>query len=265
MGMGPSVKTINNRATPLANDFISYLQGMMTPSGPLQQGAIGGTTPSIGGMPGRTGGIPGGFGGGVGSAQQSATSGIQSAVDNFSGSIGSGGLDPGTQAMIDAIIASSDVATNRSAANQREMFGAAGSRFGTQLGGAEALLRSEAGMGRDLQIGEVLQTRQTSNEANLMNALAMLSQQGMQNIAPYLLAMEIGTAPAENVVSPGVGSQILSGLLSAGGSFLGGWGAGRGMPKGLPGTGIAPPPEGYPTGRDPKGAPPQGPTWFPGA
>jgi hypothetical protein len=242
---GPNVKTIDNAASPLAADFIRYLQGQLTPSGPLQQQATGPTTRTggtfdpLGRRPGgtfnpigRTGGVPvtgggtGGdfgpnFGGGIGSAGQSATSGIQSFVDFAQQGIRSGGVDPGTQALIDALMANSAVSTNRQAADQREVFGAAGSRFGTQVANSEALLRGEAERNVGQTIAGVLAQRQGQNEANLLQSLALLQQQGIQNIQPFLAALGIGIAPAENVVSPSIGSQLLTGGIDIASSFAG--------------------------------------------
>jgi hypothetical protein len=101
----------------------------------------------------------------------------------------------------------------------RESFGMAGSRFGSPLAQSEALLRAEAQRNFGALVSQALATRQAQNEANLMTALELLQRQGQINIAPFLTAMEIGIPRAESIVSPSIGQQILSGLLSAGGQF----------------------------------------------
>jgi hypothetical protein len=243
--MGPNVDTINNAATPLATDFIRYLQGQLdagafstgsTGQGPQQRGAIGPSQPTTGprripgnlvqnqaSLPGGGGGLPasGNFGSGIGQAGQAATSGIQSLVNASQQAVASGGMDPGTAALIEALTASSELATNRQAANLREAFGAAGSRFGSTLATGEARLRADAGVGLDQQIAQTLVGQQQSNVENLVRGLSLLQQQGQINILPFLQAMGLGIAPAENIVSPSVGSQLLAGGIDIASAFAG--------------------------------------------
>lgn len=235
MGFGPDIQATNNAATPLAADFVRYLQGQLSPTatnGPLQQGAMGVDRSRLGlggGMfggaarhflgrnQGGSGGIPatGDFGSGVGSAGQAATSGIQSFIQAAQQGVEAGGVDPGTQALIEAITARSGVVADRQAADLREAYGAAGNRFGTALARGEGQLRSDIALGADQIIAQTLANRQSQNEANLIQSLALLQQQGALNIQPFLTALGIGLPQAENVVSPGVGSQILSGVTNA--------------------------------------------------
>jgi hypothetical protein len=200
---GPSIKPTDNAATPLAKDFVSQLQGYLdanalgTGSGPLQQGA-----------------------------GKAITNFVNTGVNR----IATGGLDPGTKALIDALSANSAVSTGRQAGDLREAFGAAGTRFGGTLAMGEGLLRGEAQRGLQTDIGSILVQQQQSNDANLLAAIAEMSRQGGGNLQPFLAALGLGVPQAENVVSPGIGQQILSGLLSAGGQAAGAF-AGRGGGK----------------------------------
>jgi len=212
---GPDIDTINNQATPVAEDFVQHLQGLMD-AGSLGQG--------------------------VGPLQQGAGQAITNFVTSLEQGVAQGGIDPGTQALIDALGAESRVATNRQAADQREAFGAAGSRFGTTLANSEALLRAESARGLDATVGEILTRRQGQVENNLLNAIAQMSAQGSANLNPFLMLAQLGIAPAENVVSPGVGQQILSGGLNALGEFVG-----RGGSLPLPSPSPSPVPGPHPT------------------
>ncbi len=191
---GPDVDTINNQATPVAEDFVSVLQGMID-SGSLGQG--------------------------VGPLQRGAGDAITNFVTALERGTTAGGVDPGTSALINALSAESAVSTDRQAKNQREAFGAAGNRFGTSLANSEALLRAESQRGLDATVGQILTQRQRQVENNLLNAIAQMSNQGAQNLNPFLMLAQMGIAPAENVVSPGTGQQLLSGVLNAGAQFAG--------------------------------------------
>jgi hypothetical protein len=192
--MGPNVKPIGNAATPAATDFVSFLQGLMD---------------------------AGSLGTGVGPLQQGAGDAITNFVNTGVSRIASGGVDPGTDALIGALTERSAVSTNRQAGDLREAFGAAGNRFGSGLANAEALLRGEASGNLSTTIGDILTQRQGQNEQNVLQGIGLQAGIGQSSLAPFLALLAQGLPQAENVVSPGLGSQLLTGLLNAGAAFAG--------------------------------------------
>ena len=200
MGFGADVKQTQNAATPLAEDFVAQLQGF------LDANALGT---------------------GVGPLQQGSGKAITNFVNTGVERLASGGLDPGTQTLIDALGAESAVSTNRQAGNLREAFGAAGTRYGGTLAQGEGLLRGEAQRGLQTDVGNILVGQQQFNTSALLSAISEMSRQGSANLQPFLAALGIGLPQAENVVSPGIGSQILSGVTQGAAAWLG-------RPQGLP-------------------------------
>ena len=245
--MGPDIKTTNNAATPVANDFARYLQGLLSggqqTTGPLQSNrgsapqnqqsaARGRSTQGFGGRALNTGGGAGAstaaafapsadFGSGVGALSQGAGKAISDFVASRAAAANTGGVDPGTMALIAALTAENTAGTNRQAGDLREAFGASGARFGTSLAKGEGMLRAESQRGLDSTIGSILVNQQNANVANLLSGISQMSQQGESAILPYLALLQLGLPQAENVVSPGVGSQLLSGAAGGAAAYLG--------------------------------------------
>jgi hypothetical protein len=186
----PKVTPIQGTATPLTEDLVKSLQGE------LDANALGT---------------------GVGGLQRGAGTAIQQFVESGLKARTSGGLDPGTEALIGALTRSSQVATGRQAGDLREAFGAAGSRFGSSLAQGEGILRGEAQRGLDEVVGNILVGQEQFNTASLLQAIAEMSRQGSANIQPFLSVAGLGARPAENVVSPNPWLQIISGVIQAGG------------------------------------------------
>lgn len=194
--MGPDVQTIDNAATPVSGNFIQQLEGALNANS---------------------------LGAGIGDLGQGAEAAITRFVSTGLDRMASGsGVDQGTQQLADALTNRSNTNTNRQAADLREGFGATGTRFGSSLSDSEALLRGEAQQGLDIAIGELLTeaaNRETATMGLLLSAIQEMSRQSQSNLNPFLALTQIGQAPVENVVSPGLGDQLLAGGLQIGGSF----------------------------------------------
>lgn len=83
--------------------------------------------------------------------------------------------------------------TDRSAADLRESFGIAGSRFGTPLAFGESRLRTDAGQNLDATLAELFQQEQ----GRLLEAIGMLQSIGQQNIEPIMNMAQLGVLPEE--------------------------------------------------------------------
>lgn len=183
--MGPRIDKEERRsqATPLAEDVLAQLQGQLA---------------------------AGAFGSGVGPLQREAGTAIRQYLASlFSRQSGEG---------LEAFRARGEAATERSAAELREGFGAFGSRFGSQVQRGETDLRREA-----LLDQAALEEQQRNIIDQLIaGAIPQMFAQGQANIQPFLQLAAMGILPEEIIASPGVGQQLLGGALAAGGAFLGG-------------------------------------------
>jgi hypothetical protein len=195
---GPDIEQVDvsNAATPLSEDILAQLQGFLSQ----------------------------GLGTGVGPLQQGAGTAIQQFVTALQGS---GGRSEGLDRLITGLEAGSERRTNTAAANQREAFGIAGSRFGTPLATGEALLRSEAATGLDQTIGSLLETGRQFDTNALLQGIAQMFGQGQANVSQFTGILPIGVQNPETIVSPSLGGQIVSGVLQGGSNLL------------LPGAGSA--------------------------
>jgi hypothetical protein len=127
------------------------------------------------------------------------------------------GVTNQTSGLIDAVTQRSNVATDRGAAQIRESFGAQGNRLSTGLARTEGQFRNEAGF--DLsQIIAGINNQQAGRETQAAQFDASANNQILQILSGIA---GTGILPEELLVSPGIGSQILSGLLQTGASFAG--------------------------------------------
>jgi len=110
--------------------------------------------------------------------------------------------------------------TETQAANQREAFGIAGSRFGSPLATSEALLRSEAATGLDQTIGGLLEQGRQFDTNALLAGISQLFNQGQANVSTFTNILPLGVSPEETIVTPGLGSQIVGGVLQGGSNLL---------------------------------------------
>lgn len=185
---GPDIEQVDveSQATPLAEDILARLQGALA---------------------------QGGLGTGIGPLQKQAGTAIQQFVQALQGA---GGRSEGLDRLVTGLESGSVRRLEEQAVNQREAFGAAGSRFGSSLGTAEALLRSEAATGLDQTIGGLLEQGRQFDTNALMAGIAQMFGQGQANLAPFLGTLPLGVSPEETIVSPGFGAQVLGGVLQAG-------------------------------------------------
>lgn len=223
--MGDDTKAVERRsqATPLAEDYLAILQGQLAQGqlgmgvGPLQREA--GTA-----------------------ARQYLSSLQQRARPNTSAL-----LQDETPRLINAVQARNASGVNRAAQQQREAYGAAGARFGSEIGQAEGLLRSENQLGLDQIIAELLvgqsareqQAREFDVGAGFalddrtLAAISNLYNQGQGNLQPFQQAAQLGILPEEIIASPGLFSQLLDVGATAAAAYATG---GASLPFVNPGT-----------------------------
>ena len=225
MGMGPRVQTREQRsqATPLADDVLRMIRGQLA---------------------------SGRAGSGFSPLQQQAGTAIQQYI-NSGGinampvvrDIGPAGADFGR--MVSALETVQNRRVDEQAANLREQAGAAGTRYGTTLGAAEGAFRRDAqadfnvtleqlavaldearradetlGIQRDLSLGQLQQSAEQFNQQRMLEAITTMFGMGQQNMAPIFALAQMGILPEHLMVSPGVGSQILSGIMSGASAML---------------------------------------------
>lgn len=98
--------------------------------------------------------------------------------------------------------------TDRSAADLREGFSIAGSRFGTPMAMGEARLRSDAGQNLDATLSNLFQ----SEQGNLLSGIGMMNQIGMQGIMPFLQMAMQGIMPEQTMIQENPFMTLLGGL-----------------------------------------------------
>ena len=231
--MGPKTKRVQPRsqATPLAEDFLRKLQGQLSSDA---------------------------FGTGVGPLQREAGTAIQQYLRSLQTRTGSGDT-PQTAQLISALQAGSETRANRQAADLREAFGAAGTRFGSSLATGEARLRGDIVTGLDQTIGAIRVNQSQFDASQLMSAIAQLYGMGQGNIAPFLQLAQLGILPEEVLASPGFGQQLLTAGLNVGANYLSGKqgvdlpDTGGGMPGQTSNLPIFQPPQFYPLPGQPSG------------
>lgn len=196
--MGPQTKPVERRsqATPFAEEFLKQLMGELTQSkgaqttGPMQ----------------RTG---------VGSGPQQTFTSRLGGVDTASGV-----ADHSTQ-LIDALQSRSQATSQRNAAELREGFSLMGNRVGSSLARGEALQRSEEKLNLDQLIAQVL----TDQGARKTQASQFDAAQNAQITQMFAGLAGLGIIPEELIVSPGIGSQLLSAAANIGSAYVSGGGS----------------------------------------
>lgn len=192
--MGPDIQSVErtSQATPFANDFLRELLGTLNQSqgaqtvGPMQTGKIG-------------------------------SGGQQTLASRVGGVNTTGALTDNSSQLIKALQNTSNIRTNRDAAQIQEGFGAQGGRLSTGLAREEGLFRNEAGANLDQLIGSVMM-EQAAREQAARQFDVSANQQVLQLFANMAA---LGIIPSEVIASPGVGSQLLTGGLGAAGAALG--------------------------------------------
>lgn len=253
--MGPDIEKVDrsSQATPLAQDVLRELQGQID---------------------------EGGFGRGAGPLQRQAGTAIEQFLNTVQtrATGGGGGVNfsPTTVntagqladrlgQLTGALERGSERRTNRQAADLREAFGIAGSRFGTPLALGEARLRSDAASAldeiianaqfqqtgleqraREFDVGSNIQQQlalqdflfrnrglnlqdRAQQDQTQLAAISQMFNQGQANLDPFLRLAQLGIIPEDVIASPGIGSQLLSGGLQVAGMAAG-------SPKGFLGT-----------------------------
>lgn len=218
MSMGSSIQTVENRnlASPLSEDYIKVLQGQ------IDEGA---------------------FGTGVGPMQRSAGKSAQQYVRGLEERVGAGvntesKVQDYSSRLIDAERTLANRQTDREAANLREAFGAAGTRYGTTLLQGEGRFREDRAQGLDATIAQILTQQGDREQAArefditsgqnqmqmLLQGIASLFNMGEANTAEFSKFASQGIVNPDNIVTPGLGSQLLSGGLNFLSSYLSGGG-----------------------------------------
>jgi hypothetical protein len=210
MGFSPNVQTRQqgSQATPLANDLLSMIQGQ------LDQGS---------------------FGAGFGPLQQNAGTAIQQFMNSGGANIrdvGPAGAD--FEQMVKSLEAVQNRRVGQQASDLREQAGAAGTRYGSTLGTAEGRFRGAAQDDFNVQLGQLAmaldQARRqdtqmginrdvAQNQLNL-GAIGQMFGMGSQAINPAFQLASQGILPEHLLVSPGMGSQLLSGGMNFAGAMM---------------------------------------------
>lgn len=212
MSMGPKVKRVRQRsqATPLAEDLLARIQGQ------LDQGTFG---QGFGGLDSEAG---------TAIRQFMARGGANlPAIRDVSGP----GVNFGE--MIDALETVQNRNVNRNAADLREQFGAAGTRYGTTAQQGEGRFRAEAAQDWNVQLGQLAMALDNMRRADetlgvnrdvaaanfalqggnqeLQSIMQMFSM-GQANLAPLFQLAAMGILPDEIIAQPGAGAQIMAAL-----------------------------------------------------
>ena len=196
--MGPNVENVERRsqATPFAEDFLKELQGL------ISQGAGAQTV-----GPKQAGGV--GQGNAAGLAQRVGGSDTASGVADFS------------EQLIAAVEAKSKSNTAESAAGLREEQSLLGNRFGSSLMRGRARLESDANLNFEQLMAQIM----TDQGARETQAEQFDITSNLNALLPLFGIAQSGVLAPETVVSPGLGSQLLSAGAQTGAAFLTGGGS----------------------------------------
>lgn len=183
-----------SQATPLAGDVLGFLQGQ------IGQGGFGPLTP----------------------LQRQA----QNSLQNFIASNQPFDLGP--------LLAQLEQVQGRQvetgAANLREGFGVAGSRFGTPLAAGEAQFRTGAAGDFATTVSQLLQNQFNIGNEQLLQAIGLGGQLSTQNIAPFIQLAGMGILPEQISFEENpfvTGLKALGGAAAGAGSFATGIGLGK--------------------------------------
>ncbi len=250
--MGGSVREVQPRsqATGLSGDILNLLQGQLFGLTPEQQAELQRIDQAIlstqsaaerGGLIGQqgqealaqlqerrqaiiaegTGGEQ--FGRGVGPLQQEAGELLQQFIEG-----GAGQFD-----LSELFTQLEEIQTRRTdeqAADLREGFGAAGSRFGTPLAVGESRLRRDLETNFAATLGELSRQEFTNQQQRLLTAIAGLQSFGQQNVEPFFNFASQGIFPSQFAIEQNPFISLLQGLGGAAGG-AGGFAAGFGLGK----------------------------------
>ena len=182
---GPNIDHVEktSQATPFAEDILAFLQGQ------LSQGA---------------------FGTGVGPLQRGAGQSIDRLVAQLEGG-------EGVNNLLDAITSRNKTNLGESIASQKEGFGQEGSRFSSESAKGESDLRAKNQESLDVTTAQAT----LANNQQLMAAIGQMFGMGTQSMAPFMDMARLGIVPEEIIASPSIGSQLLSGGISAIANFAG--------------------------------------------
>lgn len=192
---GPRIDRVErtSQATPFAEDFLKQLQGELAAYG---------------------------LGTGVGPLQRESGTAIRQYLAGLQQR--AAGLSQGKSPLLDAISKRNEEFVNRQAASLKDVFGASGARFGSQVARGESDLRR--GAASDFAVtsaGTLLQEQQFLDQL-LPAVIGQQFQMGGAALAPMLQLAQLGILPEEVIASPGLGQQLVGGGLTAAGAFLGG-------------------------------------------
>jgi hypothetical protein len=218
MSFKPNVQTRaqNSQASPLANDVLKMIQGQIS----------GGT-----------------MGGGFSPLERQAGTAIQQVVNSGMSNtvpvvrdIGPAGANFGK--MIADLEAVHGRNVNRGAADMREQAGIAGTRYGSTLATGEGRFRAGANQDFNVQAGQMAMALDEARRADtqvgiqrdvaagqlaqgqqdeLLRSIMAMFQMGQGAMAPIFQMAGAGILPEHLMVSPGMGPQLLSGLMQLAG------------------------------------------------
>jgi hypothetical protein len=186
--MGHRTESIErqSQATPFAEDFLAHLQGLLDNQGT-------GTGPTA--------------------LQHQSGNAIEKWLETM------GDFDQFASPIIDV----HNRQTDRHVADQREMFGAQGQRFGSQLARSETDLRGES-MG---DLNAMLAGLRMQQGQQQLQGIGLMNQIGQSNLMPFMEMARMGILPDEIAVTPNPWMEALQGGLSLGAGFLAPWSMAR--------------------------------------
>ena len=187
--MGPDIKRVQpkSQATPFAEDFMKVLEGYISTAfsnnGPMQRES--GSSPR---------------------QYLQSVMGINTAGD----------LRNDSDRVIGGIQKGHNMRVDRGASQIREQFGGAGHRISSSLAAKEGQFRNEAGINLEELIGQVLLNQSAQEQA----ARQFDVQANISAFAPLFQMASLGIMPEEIIATPGVGSQILTGITGGLSNYL---------------------------------------------
>ena len=199
--MGPRIETVDRTtmASPLSQDFLSFLSGQM-----------------------------GNIGTGVGPLQRA---GGAASLDFTNRALGNTLVRdvPSLEQFRQLLLPGHQIGVSEGVADLREGFGAQGRRFGTSLAVGEGRLRAGAQAGLDQALASIgtqltgLGVQRDLSQAGLgLQGAGQAAQIGAQSLMPFMQMAQLGILPPEVIAQPNPWLQLGTAAIQGGGTVLGG-------------------------------------------
>lgn len=196
--MGPNVKQIGQRnaASGFSDQLLDILTGTLTQAGGAQ---------TVGPMQRETGTAP-----------RQMNNSFNELFSRIGGVDTVTGVEDETEGLINAITARSNRNADRSSARLIAALGGTGNRRSSALGRGLALQESE----QNLNLDQILASIMQDQAARKTQARQFDVDANLRSVNPLFSIANRGILDPETIVTPGLGDQILQGLLRGGASYL---------------------------------------------